>query len=190
MSKSSNTKRAILNLAEALMQDKGFNGFSYAHIASELGVKNAAIHYHFPSKEALGGAVVQRYRDRFQLWVNNPSVKDLPPVKKLEWFFGIYSDMRADKGKVCLAGSLETEFNVIPESLRAQTKALTNELLSWLAATLEEGRRANVFHFTGDPAGKAGLILASLQGGLQLARALGTDMFHAVIEQHKQDLLV
>jgi len=36
-----------MNMAEALLQDKGFNGFSYAHIASELGVKNAAIHITF-----------------------------------------------------------------------------------------------------------------------------------------------
>ena len=33
-----NSKRTILNLAESMLQDKGFNGFSYAHIANELGV--------------------------------------------------------------------------------------------------------------------------------------------------------
>ena len=73
-------------MAEALLQDKGFNGFSYAHIATELGVKNAAIHYHFPTKESLGIAVVKRYRDRFQLWINNSRIKDLPPEKKLNYF--------------------------------------------------------------------------------------------------------
>jgi TetR/AcrR family transcriptional repressor of nem operon len=50
MVKITNTSRTILNLAESFLQDKGFNGFSYAYIASELGVKNAAIHYHFPTK--------------------------------------------------------------------------------------------------------------------------------------------
>jgi len=189
MVKIENSKRTILNLAEALLQDKGFNGFSYAHIANELGVKNAAIHYHFPSKEELGCAVIQRYRDRFQLWVKNARVKDLAPEKKLDWFFGIYTNMRADKGKVCLAGSLETEFNAIPDSLREQTQALTREMLAWLQATLDEGREAGVFQFNGEAAGKAALILSSLQGGLQMARALGTKKFHEVIEQNKQDLL-
>lgn len=189
MVRNTNTKRAILDLAESFLQEKGFNGFSYAHIASELGVKNAAIHYHFPSKEDLGCAVVQRYRDRFQLWVNNARVKDLSPQEKLDWFFGIYASMRADHGKVCLAGSLETEFNSLPASLRAQTAALTSELLAWLGATLEEGREAGVFRFNGTPEDKAALILSSLQGALQMARALGADKFHAVVEQHKQDLL-
>jgi len=189
MVRTTNTQRTILDLAESFLQEKGFNGFSYAHIAAELGVKNAAIHYHFPTKEALGCAVIKRYRDRFQLWINNARVKDLSPQEKLDWFFSIYTNMRADSGKICLAGSLETEFNSIPDPLREQTKALTRELLSWLQATLNEGKEAGVFQFNGDPANKAALILSSVQGALQMARALGTAKFNAVVEQNKTDLL-
>jgi TetR/AcrR family transcriptional repressor of nem operon len=189
MVKNANTKRMIMDLAETFIQEKGFNGFSYAHIAKALDVKNAAIHYHFPAKEELVCAVIQRYRDRFQLWIRNARIKDLPPQEKLDWFFSIYTNTRADNGKVCLAGSLETEFNSLPPALREQTEALTSELLDWLQATLQEGRDAGVFYFGGDPAGKAALILSSLQGALQMARALGTETFHAVVEQHKQDLL-
>lgn len=178
-----------MDLAESFLQEKGFNGFSYAHIAKELDVKNAAVHYHFPTKEELACAVIQRYRDRFQLWINNSRIKNLSPQEKLDWFFSIYTDTRADNGKVCLAGSLETEFNSLPASLQEQTEALTRELLTWLQSTLKEGREAGVFHFNGEPASKAALILASLQGALQMARALGTAKFHAVVQQHKQDLL-
>jgi len=190
MVRNTNTKRAIMDLAESFLQEKGYNGFSYAHIARELEVKNAAIHYHFPSKEVLVSAVIQRYRDRFQLWINNARVKNLSPQEKLDWFFNIYTSTRADNGKVCLAGSLETEFQSLPDSLREQTQALTRELLSWLQATLQEGRETGAFHFAGEPADKAALILSSLQGGLQIARALGTYKFNAVVQQHKQDLLV
>lgn len=189
MVRSSNTKRAIMDLAESFLQERGFNGFSYAHIAEALDVKNAAIHYHFRTKDDLACAVIQRYRDRFQLWINNSRIKNLSPQEKLDWFFSIYTNTRADNGKVCLAGSLETEFNSLPASLREQTESLTRELLTWLQAILQEGRDAGVFHFSGDPSGKAALILASLQGALQIARALGTEKFHAVVEQHKQDLL-
>lgn len=187
---STNTRRAILDLGETLLQDKGFNGFSYAHIAKELGVKNAAVHYHFPAKEDLGCAVVQRYRDRFQLWINNSRVKDLSPGEKLNWFFDIYANMRADHGKVCIAGVLEAEFNSLPDNLRQQTRSLTGELLTWLASTLDEGREAGIFQFNGQSTDKAALILSSLQGALQMARALGVKKFQAVIQQHKQDLLV
>ena len=190
MVKIENSKRTILNLAEALLQDKGFNGFSYAHIASELGVKNAAIHYHFPTKEYLSIAVIQRYRERFKLWINNARIKDLAFEQKLDWFFSIYTDMRADQGKVCLVGSLEAEFNSIPTGLQTEVGALHKELLKWLETTLSEGREAGVFQFTGEPANKAALILSSIQGALQMARALGTKKFRDVIEQLKLDLLV
>lgn len=189
MAKIENSKRAIMNMAEALLQDKGYNGFSYAHIASEFGVKNAAIHYHFPTKEDLGVAVIRRYRERFQLWINNSRIKDLPPEKKLDWFFSIYSDMRADQGKVCLVGSMEVEFNSIPESLQTEVESLHRELLQWLEATLSEGKEAGVFHFNGNPSNKAALILSSVQGALQMARPLGTKKFRDVIEQVKLDLL-
>jgi AcrR family transcriptional regulator len=188
MVRIANAKRTILDLAESFLQERGFNGFSYAHIAAELGVENAAIHYHFPTKEELACAVIQRYRDRFQLWINNSRIKNLSPVEKLDWFFSIYTDTRADNGKVCLAGSLETEFNSLPASLQEQTESLTRELLAWLQATLQEGRERGDMQFSGDPANKAALILSSLQGALQMARALGNDRFQAVIHQHKQDL--
>jgi AcrR family transcriptional regulator len=179
-----------MDLAESFLQEKGFNGFSYAHIAKALDVKNAAVHYHFRTKEELACAVIQRYRDRFQLWINNSRIKSLSPQEKLDWFFSIYTDTRVDNGKVCLAGSLETEFNSLPVSLQEQTESLTRELLGWLQTTLQEGRDADAFHFGGDPAAKAALILSSLQGSLQMARALGTENFHAVVRQHKQDLLM
>ena len=190
MVRNTNTKRAIIDLAETFLQERGFNGFSYAHIASALDVKNAAVHYHFRTKEELACAVIQRYRDRFQLWIHNSRIKNLSPQEKLDWFFSIYTSTRADNGKVCLAGSLETEFHSLPASLQEQTESLTRELLAWLQATLQEGRDAGMFQFGGDPASKAALILSSLQGGLQMARALGTEKFHAVVEQHKQDLLI
>ena len=189
MVKIENSKRTILNLAESFLQDKGFNGFSYAHIASELGVKNAAIHYHFPTKEDLSIAVIQRYRERFRLCINNSRVKDLSHEEKLDWFFSIYTDTRADKGKVCLVGSMEAEFNSIPDGLQGEVQALHKELLKWLEATLSEGRDAGAFHFKGEPADKAALILSTLQGALQMARALGTKRFRDVIAQVRLDLL-
>lgn len=190
MVKIENSKRTILNLAESLLQDKGFNGFSYAHIANELGVKNAAIHYHFATKEDLGVAVVQRYRERFKLWINNSRVKDLSHEEKLDWFLRIYTDFRADKGKVCLVGSMEAEFNSIPEGLQSEVQLLHKEMLDWLRGTLTEGRDAGVIAFNGEPVNKAALIMSTLQGGLQMARALGSKKFHDVVTQIKVDLLV
>jgi TetR/AcrR family transcriptional repressor of nem operon len=52
---------AILDVAEQLAQTKGYNGFSYADIALQLGVTKASLHYHFPSKAELGCTLIERY---------------------------------------------------------------------------------------------------------------------------------
>jgi len=48
----------ILDLAETLIQTRGYSAFSYQDIADSLGIRKASIHYHFPSKTDLGIAVV------------------------------------------------------------------------------------------------------------------------------------
>ncbi len=62
------TRKDILNAAEQFLQLRGYNGFSYHHISAELGVRNAAVHYHFPTKADLGAAVIRRFRENFRWW--------------------------------------------------------------------------------------------------------------------------
>src|SRR5258708_25324948 len=59
------TAEQILDLAEALIQTRGFSAFSYQDISDALGIRKASIHYHFASKTDLGIAVVDRYTKRF-----------------------------------------------------------------------------------------------------------------------------
>ena len=59
------TAARILDVAERLVQVRGFNGFSYADIAAELHVTRASLHYHFASKAELGEPLIVRYAARF-----------------------------------------------------------------------------------------------------------------------------
>src|SRR5450631_292390 len=59
------TPERILDIAERLVQTRGFNSFSYADIAKQLGITTASLHYHFPGKAELGQALVTRYTKRF-----------------------------------------------------------------------------------------------------------------------------
>ena len=54
-----------LDVAEQLAQTRGYNGFSYADVAAQLGVTKASLHYHFPSKAQLGAALIDRYQTNF-----------------------------------------------------------------------------------------------------------------------------
>src|SRR6267142_5023076 len=82
------TSEEILNAAEELLQRRGYNGFSYHHIAIQLGVRNAAVHYHFRSKEDLGVALVKRYQKRFGEW--RAAQQPLDPWAQLRAYFQTY----------------------------------------------------------------------------------------------------
>src|SRR5258706_565485 len=56
----SSTKDRILDSAERLFAEHGFDGVSLRSIIAEAGVNLAAVHYHFHSKEALMDAVIGR----------------------------------------------------------------------------------------------------------------------------------
>ena len=55
----------ILDVAERLIQTRGFNGFSYADVSAAVGITKASLHYHFPTKADLGLSLVQRYQETF-----------------------------------------------------------------------------------------------------------------------------
>jgi len=182
------TRDQILDLAENLLLDKGFNGFSYKHIAEQLGVKNAAIHYHFPAKSDLGTALIERYRRRFQAWVDQQQTHPLSPTENLNGYFGITLSYLRHGGKVCPLGILETEFNILPVAVRVEAQALDMEMREWLSRVLEDGRVSGEFVFTGEAEGKALVITATLQGVLQIARAAGSEVVFAAVRQLKKDL--
>lgn len=54
------TKTRILNAAEKLFGEKGFDGTSLRDITAEAQVNLAAVNYHFQSKESLMDAVIER----------------------------------------------------------------------------------------------------------------------------------
>ena len=62
MVRTGDTREKIMDRAAHLLMNRGFNGFSYRDISSHLGVKNAAVHYHFPAKADLAMALVDEYR--------------------------------------------------------------------------------------------------------------------------------
>src|SRR6478672_13928225 len=62
---SISTADRILDVAERLVQRRGYNGFSYADVAEELKITTASLHYHFAGKAELGRALLARYTERF-----------------------------------------------------------------------------------------------------------------------------
>ncbi len=179
----SETGKKIIDLGEKLLLRQGFNGFSYADIAAPLGVKNAAIHYHFPSKCDLGLAVIQRARSRFKRWCTGEGTARMSDWEKLNGFFQIYHHYLAKSDSVCLSGALETDFTTLPPPMQEEARGLVLDLLTWMDQFLSGARDRGTFSFPGTPRDQAIVVLAVMQGSLQMIRAMDPSIFEAAVGQ-------
>lgn len=165
------TRKKILDLAEVLMLSRGFNAFSYQHISGELGVRNAAIHYHFPKKTDLGVALIERYRRRFARYV--AAQAELSPLLQLERYFNL-ADTYYDKQQICPSGILSAELHTLPPEMRQCTASFVEEMRAWAIEIVRRGQAAGAMRYVGTPEGMGTIVFAAMQGSLQLARLDGS----------------
>jgi AcrR family transcriptional regulator len=182
------TKRKILELSQDAMRQKGYGGFSYADIASQLDIKNAAVHYHFPNKEDLGVALIQRERRRFAKWTARQAIRELDAWGKLNWFLGVYELYSHGGTRVCYLGALESNFDSLPVNLQEEARGLNTDLLNWLTQLIRAGKEKGSFVFSGSADAKAVMLLSAIQGAVQIARVSSPATFYAVVDQLKADL--
>ncbi|MBF9236590.1 TetR/AcrR family transcriptional regulator [Hymenobacter sp. BT683] len=184
------TRTRILDLAGGLLMERGYNAFSYQHIARELGVKPAAIHYYFPSKDDLGTAIVTRQLKRLRKWRDLPRVADLPPAEQLEALFAVYDNHARQECRVCLFGALAADFRTLPPAMQAELRTFNGELTAWLAQVLAVGKATGALRFVGSPSAKAVQVLTTLAGALQVARVHDETPYHTIVGQLRLELLV
>lgn len=186
--RTGDTREEILKVASGLLQTRGFSAFSYAHIAEALGVKTAAVHYHFPTKADLGLALIDRYRARYRRWMDEAEDQGLGPAAQLDGYVRIAARFGEDGQKICPVGALEAEYGAIPPEMQRAVQVMIEEIYAWLGRVLDQGRKSGDFHFEGSPQDMAVFIASALQGGLQVGRALGKARFDAVLRQLRREL--
>jgi len=165
------TREKIMELGENLIRTKGYNAFSYQDISSELGIKNAAIHYYFPSKENLGTSIVKTNIQRFEEMVDNMHSRGFDEWQQLDSFIKIYVKSHREQ-KLCIIGSLGPDVNTLNEPTKAELIRMTEIILKWLTELLAAGREKKLFAFKQEPQNKAFLLLAGLVASLQLSRIM------------------
>jgi TetR/AcrR family transcriptional repressor of nem operon len=168
----SRTAERILDIAERLVQMRGFSNFSYADIATELGITKASLHYHFPGKAELGQALITRYSERFADALNRID-RDLPdPPAKLGAYADLYAEVLRGQ-RMCMCGILAAEYQTLPGQMRSAVIEFFDENQRWLVQVLSEGQADKTLAFTGSPDEIAQSILSTLEGAMLVARPYG-----------------
>lgn len=173
----------ILDVAQDLIQTRGFNAFSYADIARSLKLTKASLHYHYPSKTDLGHSLIQRYERRFLRALEDIDARGGTMTDRLYGFVAIFAE-ELSASHMCLCGMLAAEFETLPRPMQAALEHYFEVTEAWLTAVLEQGRRQGEFGFD-DPAREvAQFVISSLEGAMILARSHGVqDRFHAAARQ-------
>ncbi len=166
------TRVRILDAAERLVQQRGFNGFSYATVAAELGVTKAGLHHHFPSKAALGEALIARYSERFSAALDSIDETDAQAPAKLAAYADLYAGVLRER-RMCLCGMFAAEYETLPAPIRRAVLEFLDHNESWLAAVLEQGRADGSINFSGSASETAESILGGLEGTMLVARSYG-----------------
>jgi TetR/AcrR family transcriptional repressor of nem operon len=166
------TASRILDCAEALVQVRGFNGFSYADVAEQLEVTKASLHYHFPGKAELGSALITRYANRFNAALAEIGARGDDAPAKLTAYALLYADVLRAR-RMCLCGMLAAEYQTLPEAMRDAVVGFFDGNETWVEGVLAEGRDAGTLTFTGGPREAAQLIVSALEGALLVARPHG-----------------
>jgi TetR/AcrR family transcriptional repressor of nem operon len=168
----SDTSQRILDIAERLVQTRGFNGFSYADIAAPLRITKASLHYHFPAKAVLGKRLIERYERNFVATLDAIDRAGADSRQKLRRYAAIYADvLREDR--MCLCGMLAAEFATLPKAMRVNMRHFFDENERWLTGVLERGRKAKELRFAGPASEIARGLVGSLEGAMMLARSYG-----------------
>ena len=180
--KPKDTAKDLLDTAQRLVQERGYNAFSYKDLAEVVGIRTASIHYHFPSKAHLGVAMMERYTQGLNQALGTID-QDLSSNKaKLQAFIALYGATEAC-GAICLCGSLASDRETLPAELQEVVTGYLERSEAWLAGVLSSGAKAGEFNLQSDAADLAASLLSSLQGGLILSRARGSRPMLAIIEQ-------
>ncbi|MFM9922490.1 TetR/AcrR family transcriptional regulator [Variovorax sp. H27-G14] len=127
------TREQILSVARGFVETRSYLGFSFQDVADAVGVRKASLYHHFPTKEALGIAVIREATQGFKDW---DTARSREPSDALESYFRMYRNTLRAGSAVCPAGALAPGWGVINEELRQAVQELRNTQVTWLTGVL------------------------------------------------------
>ncbi|MBA1228159.1 TetR/AcrR family transcriptional regulator [Pseudomonas viridiflava] len=137
---SENAREAILAAAKAAAQIHGYSGINFRSIADTVGIKNASIYYHFPSKADLGAAVARRYWQDTATVLQGIRDENTDPARCLQLYPSIFRTSLENGNRLCLSSFMAAEYEDLPEEVKREVKAFADANVAWLTQVLADTR--------------------------------------------------
>lgn len=174
------TRTLLLDHAEAAARMRGFDAFSYADLAAEVGIRKASIHHHFPRKADLALALIERYIARMAAQLDLLSAAEQRGAARLRGVCGGFRAALDEGRKLCLCVAFAAGRDSLDVPVIARIADYHERLTGWLADCFARGAADGSIANVGDPLAEARAALALFEGAQLIARAANrVDLFDA-----------
>jgi TetR/AcrR family transcriptional repressor of nem operon len=179
-------REKILTEGLRVVHAQGFNGASVRDIVQAAGVPQGSFTNHFPSKEAFGIEVLDRYAAK-AIELADATLRNTSraPLERLRAWIDVAKEAPDIKRNGCLLGNFSAEIGTHCEALRTRVVGIFAELQEAIAACLRDGVASGDLAPDLDCEAMAGFILSSLQGATLMAKA---EQSPAALERFEQML--
>lgn len=169
---STATADQILDCAQALLVDGGYNAFSYADIAAVVGIRKASIHHHFPAKADLVQKLVSRYRGEAEAGLAAIAVSVSDPHEQLCTYVEYWRACIAKaRPSYCICVMLAGELPSLPEQVAVEVRHHFRSLAIWLSGVMAAGDAEGRVRLASPVETEAELFVATVHGAMLSARA-------------------
>lgn len=166
------TRDRIVEAADRLFYEQGFEHTSFAQIAEAVGISRGNFYYHFRSKDEILDAVISLRLTRTDAMLNAWESEGDTPTDRIRSFINILVMNRAKiKRYGCPVGSLCTELSKLDHPSKNNANELLTLFRHWLRRQFEQLAHEN------DADELAMHLLAFSQGVATLASAFQDEKF-------------
>jgi len=192
MNKPLNTSDEILACARNLIMAGGYNGFSYADIATVVGIRMPSIHHHFPTKLDLVKTLLAGYRREAEEGFKHLECAIPDSFAQLHAYVQYWKTCIGDlRAPFCVCALLAGELPILPDEVALEVRAYFHFLSTWLTAVLDRAVQQGVISLRYDARLEAEALMATLHGAMLSARAYGdADIFDTVMRAQLERMAV
>lgn len=165
------TAARVMDVAEALIQQRGYGGFSFDDVARVVGIRKPSVHHHFRTKSHLVVALVQRYTERFESALAAIDIARRDPLARLKAYVQLFAATYAQERRLCVCGMLGAEADGLPDEVTEAVADFFQLNLTWLSAAFTDAQRSGKVASTLRASALAELMLSALEGAMVLGRA-------------------
>ena len=169
-------KEELLKAAEVKVRQGGYNNFSFREIATEVGIKSASVHYHFPTKADLGAELAHQYTNAFLGALGDVNDIKARGENPIDVYTNIFRGALLTDDKMCLGGLLGAQNESLPERVQAEVKRFFAKNLTWLQAAHKANGEI-------DPAQAAITTVSLLEGAMMISKALNDHSYFKLATQ-------